>query len=203
MSNHLRLAVIKGREGMGVVMRKDIVKWNREGERIELKLAVTYQKMGCIATVECYSVLLGEYSVELTNNRKLSATQKVTYNQLVHLMETHDMGKVNKKTGVVVSRKELDDDYNRCILSPNNGRHPGRPPSKRIESKPRTRKCAGAQNVAKLDIQGAHVAILEQISMQHTKVLQSTSGPRIKAVPLMYQEIHQRLEDEVVDGDEH
>jgi len=27
--------------------------------------------MGCIAIVECYSVMLGEYSVELTNNRKL------------------------------------------------------------------------------------------------------------------------------------
>ena len=48
------------------------MKWkNRVRERIEQKLADTYQNMGCIATVECYSLILGEYSVELTNSRKL------------------------------------------------------------------------------------------------------------------------------------
>jgi len=49
-----------------------MIKWkNGVGERIEQKLADTYQKMGCIAAVECYSLMLGEYSVELTNSRKL------------------------------------------------------------------------------------------------------------------------------------
>ena len=27
--------------------------------------------MGCIVAIECYSLMLGEYSVELTNSRKL------------------------------------------------------------------------------------------------------------------------------------
>ncbi|KAJ8430933.1 LOW QUALITY PROTEIN: hypothetical protein Cgig2_002721 [Carnegiea gigantea] len=114
----------------------DIVKRkNGVADRIEQKLAGTYQKMGCIVTVECYSMMLGEYSVELTNSCKLvydyvhpiykSATREVICNQLVHPMETHDMGKVNEKTGVVVGGEELDDDYNRCIPPPNNGRHPG------------------------------------------------------------------------------
>jgi len=39
--------------------------------RIEQKLADTYQKISCITVVECYSAMLGEYSVELTNSRKL------------------------------------------------------------------------------------------------------------------------------------
>ena len=52
--------------------KQDILKWkNGVGKRIEQKLANTYKKMGCIAIVECYSLMLGEYSVELTNNRKL------------------------------------------------------------------------------------------------------------------------------------
>jgi len=52
--------------------KQEMMKWkNRVGERIEQKLADTYQKMGYIATMECYSLMLGEYSVELTNNRKL------------------------------------------------------------------------------------------------------------------------------------
>ena len=47
------------------------MKWkNGVEERIEQKLADTYQKMGCIAVVECYSLMSGEYSVELTNSRK-------------------------------------------------------------------------------------------------------------------------------------
>jgi len=53
--------------------KQDILKWrNGVGERIEQKLAATYKKMGCIAAVECYSLMLGEYSVELTNSRKLA-----------------------------------------------------------------------------------------------------------------------------------
>jgi len=41
------------------------------GERIEQKIAETYKQMGCVAVVECYSMLLGEYSAVLTNSRKL------------------------------------------------------------------------------------------------------------------------------------
>ncbi|KAJ8422878.1 LOW QUALITY PROTEIN: hypothetical protein Cgig2_027361 [Carnegiea gigantea] len=63
-----------------------------------------------------------------------TATQEVIYNQLVHPMETHNMGIVDAKTWLVVSREERDEDYNWCILPPNNGRHLGRPPSKRRES---------------------------------------------------------------------
>lgn len=37
-----------------------------------------------------------------------SATQEVIYNQLVDRMETHDMGKVDEKTEVVVGGKELE-----------------------------------------------------------------------------------------------
>ena len=37
--------------------KQDILKWkNRVGERIEQKLSNTYNKMGSIATVECYSL---------------------------------------------------------------------------------------------------------------------------------------------------
>ncbi|KAJ8441456.1 LOW QUALITY PROTEIN: hypothetical protein Cgig2_023642 [Carnegiea gigantea] len=137
--------------------KQETMKWkNGVGERIEQKLADTYQKMGCIATVECYSLMLGKYSVKLTNSRKLvvklgqqtctcrvynyvhpiykTATQQIIYNQLVHLIETYDMGIVDVKTGRVVSGDELDDDYDHCILPPTNGRQPGRPPSKCRES---------------------------------------------------------------------
>ncbi|KAJ8422966.1 hypothetical protein Cgig2_002715 [Carnegiea gigantea] len=120
--------------------------------------------MGCTAAVECYILMLGEYSVELTNSHKLvvklgqqsctcrvwqtrgtpcchalaviakanlwvysyvhpiykTATQQIIYNQLVHPMETHNIGIVDVKTG----EDELDDDYDRCILTPTNGRQP-------------------------------------------------------------------------------
>ncbi|KAJ8434544.1 hypothetical protein Cgig2_004310 [Carnegiea gigantea] len=69
-----------------------------------------------------------------------TVTQEVIYDQLVHPTETHDMGKVYEKTGVVVSGEELDDDYYRCILPSNNRRHPGRPSSKRIESQTQDKK---------------------------------------------------------------
>ena len=52
--------------------KQDILNWkNGVGEKIEQKLADTYKKMGCITIVEYYSLMLGEYSVELTNSRKL------------------------------------------------------------------------------------------------------------------------------------
>ncbi|KAJ8437781.1 hypothetical protein Cgig2_024085 [Carnegiea gigantea] len=47
----------------------EVKKWC--GGRIEQKLADAYKKMGCIVVMECYSLMLGEYNVELTNNRKL------------------------------------------------------------------------------------------------------------------------------------
>jgi len=52
--------------------KKEIEKWaNEVGERIEQRIADAYKQMGCVAVVECYSMLLGEYSVVLTNSRKL------------------------------------------------------------------------------------------------------------------------------------
>ena len=139
-------------------------------------------------------MMLGEYSVELTNSRKLvvkpgeqtctcrqwqlrgipcchalaviakanlwvydyvhpiykSTTQQVIYNQLVHPMETHDMGTVDNITGWVVGGDDLDEDYNRCILPPTNGRQPGRPPSKRRESQTQgtvSRRCSKCREV--------------------------------------------------------
>ncbi|KAJ8437691.1 hypothetical protein Cgig2_030713 [Carnegiea gigantea] len=52
--------------------KQGIQKWeNGVGERIEQKLSDTYKKMDCVAAMESYNLALGEYSVELTNNRKL------------------------------------------------------------------------------------------------------------------------------------
>ncbi|KAJ8429908.1 hypothetical protein Cgig2_025338 [Carnegiea gigantea] len=62
-------------EKLGKKMDKhktETLKWkNGMGERIEQKLADAYKKMGRITAVECYSLMLGEYSVELTNSRQL------------------------------------------------------------------------------------------------------------------------------------
>ena len=62
------------------------------------------------------------------------------YNQLGHPMEMQDMGKVDKKTELVVDGEELDEDYNRCILPSINDRHLGRPPLKRRESQTHDKK---------------------------------------------------------------
>lgn len=40
----------------------------------------------------------------------------------------------------MVGGEELDDEFDRCILPPNNGRQPGTPPSKRRESQVQDRK---------------------------------------------------------------
>ncbi|KAJ8425093.1 hypothetical protein Cgig2_007815 [Carnegiea gigantea] len=144
--------------------------------------------------VECYSSMSGEYIVELTNSHnwdnKLTragsgkreaklwvydyvhpiyktTTQQIIYNQLVHPMETHDMGIVDVKTGRVVSRDELDDDYDRCILPLTNGRQPGRPPSKDREGQ----GLGGAPNVVKLDTRGTLVAILVPTLMLTMKAM--------------------------------
>jgi len=62
-------------EKLGKKFRKhkeDIEKWaNGVGERIEQTIADAYKQMGCVAAVECYNMQLGEYSVVLTNSRKL------------------------------------------------------------------------------------------------------------------------------------
>ncbi|KAJ8452483.1 hypothetical protein Cgig2_000072 [Carnegiea gigantea] len=63
-----------------------------------------------------------------------TATQQIIHNHLVHPIETRDMGTVDAKTGRVVGGDKLDNDYDRCILPPTNGRQPGRPPSKHRES---------------------------------------------------------------------
>ncbi|KAJ8426099.1 hypothetical protein Cgig2_001267 [Carnegiea gigantea] len=148
---------------------------NGVGERIEHKLADTYKKMGCIAAVECYSLMLGEYNVELTNNRRLvvvadarssiykTTTQEVIYNQLVHLMEMHDMAVVDGKTGLM---RAITDVYYPPTMADTRAGH------RRSEEshKPRIRKCGGALNAVKLAIQGARAVILELISMQVMKV---------------------------------
>ena len=102
--------------------------------------------MGCVAAVECYSVLLGDYSTELTNNLKLvvklgnkcrkrqmtglpcchalvvidkanlwvynfvhpmykANTQRCIDNQLINLMETHDVVTINDRTDRIVGGK--------------------------------------------------------------------------------------------------
>ena len=55
-------------------------------------------------------------------------------------METHNMAVVDGKIGLVVGGDELDEDYNRCILPPNNDRHPSKPLSKRGESQTQDKK---------------------------------------------------------------
>ncbi|KAJ8448843.1 LOW QUALITY PROTEIN: hypothetical protein Cgig2_011464 [Carnegiea gigantea] len=99
--------------------KQDILKCkNGVGEIIEQKLAGTYKTMGCIVVMECYSLMLSEYSTRHGNNGK---------------------------TGRVVGGDGIDDDYDRCILPPTNGRQPGRPPSKRKESQTqgtKSRRCS-------------------------------------------------------------
>ncbi|KAJ8430488.1 hypothetical protein Cgig2_004681 [Carnegiea gigantea] len=116
-------------KGLGKKMDKhkqDILKW-KNGWGRELSRSWLTLTNGWVV-LQLWSAI----SVELTNMRKLvTVTRQIIYNQLVHPMETHDMGIVEGKSGMVVSGDDLDDDYNRCILPPNNGRHPGRTPSKR------------------------------------------------------------------------
>ncbi|KAJ8431304.1 hypothetical protein Cgig2_018376 [Carnegiea gigantea] len=60
-----------GNKRKGCADGNDVNDNNGVGERIEQKLADTYKKMGCIAAVECYSLMLGECNVELTNSCRL------------------------------------------------------------------------------------------------------------------------------------
>ena len=61
-------------------------------------------------------------------------TQRTIYLNVVHPMETHDLGVVDENTGAVVGGQELDEDFNRRILPPKSERPPGRPRKRRIES---------------------------------------------------------------------
>ncbi|KAJ8424605.1 hypothetical protein Cgig2_014409 [Carnegiea gigantea] len=129
--------------------KTEMLKWkNGVGEKIEQKLADTYKNMGCIAAVECYSLMQWQmrylpccHALAVIAKANLwvydyvhpiykTAMQEVIYNQLVHPMKTHDIGVEDGRTGLVAGGNELDEDYNQCILPPNNGRHPGRPSSK-------------------------------------------------------------------------
>ncbi|KAJ8429402.1 hypothetical protein Cgig2_025589 [Carnegiea gigantea] len=81
-----------------------------------------------------------EYSVELTNSCKLVVKlgQQTGTCRMWHM-------RVDAKMGRVVDGDELDDDYDRCILPPTNGRQLGRPPSKCKESqthRTRSRRCS-------------------------------------------------------------
>ncbi|KAJ8426900.1 hypothetical protein Cgig2_024391 [Carnegiea gigantea] len=99
--------------------KQDMLKWNNGvGEIIKQKLADTYQKMGCITVVEYYNLMLGEYSVELTNSRNL--VMKLGHHSYIVRCGKHEH------------------------ITPTNGRQPARPSSKRRESQTqgiRCRKC--------------------------------------------------------------
>jgi len=46
---------------------------------------------------------------------------------VVHLMETYDSGTIDDGTGAVIEGHELDDEFNRRILPPQNQRPLGQP----------------------------------------------------------------------------
>jgi len=60
--------------------------------------------------------------------------QKIIYLNAIHSIETHDLGFVDDNIGLVVGGHDLDEDFNKRILSPKNPRAPGRPKKRRIES---------------------------------------------------------------------
>jgi len=100
-----------------------------------------------------------------------TATQQVIYNQLVHPMETHEMGTIDNITGWVVSGDDLDEDYNRCILPPPMGDNPVGHCRSEGSHKRRAQYPGGAPNVGKLDIHAALVAIPEPMLMQDLKAM--------------------------------
>ncbi|KAJ8423414.1 hypothetical protein Cgig2_032664 [Carnegiea gigantea] len=71
--------------------------------------------------------------------------QRTIYMNVMHPMETHDVGIVDGDTGHVVGGDELDEDFNRRILPPKNPRGAGRPRKRRIESQTqgvKARRCS-------------------------------------------------------------
>ncbi|KAJ8432255.1 hypothetical protein Cgig2_013908 [Carnegiea gigantea] len=112
--------------------KTEMLKWkNGVGERIKQKLADTYKKMGCIAAVECYSLMQWQM-------RGLPCYHALAIIEKANLW-VYDYVHPIYKT-IMQEGDELDEDYNRCILPPNNGRHLGRPPSKRRELQSQDKK---------------------------------------------------------------
>ena len=65
-------------------------------------------------------------------------------------MEAYDKGKVDDKTGFVVGGEEFDDEYNLCILPPNNGQQLGRLHLKRRKSQihgTKARRCSKCSKI--------------------------------------------------------
>ncbi|KAJ8420745.1 hypothetical protein Cgig2_019813 [Carnegiea gigantea] len=133
--------------------------------------ALMTERGGCIGDHPRSRLRLGGEIIELSDDDEISVasdakthlwahdyvnliymgvTQQLIYNQLVHPMETHNMGKVDRKTGRVVGGEEFDDEYDRCRLPSNNGRQPSKPPSKRRESQTqgnKSRRCSRSDEV--------------------------------------------------------
>jgi len=79
--------------------------------------------MGCIITIECYSLVLGECNVKLTNSRKLVvklSQQTCTWKQW-H-MPGHPCRHALAMIFIGVRLNKLNDEYDRWILPSNNGR---------------------------------------------------------------------------------
>ncbi|KAJ8433208.1 hypothetical protein Cgig2_023160 [Carnegiea gigantea] len=71
--------------------------------------------------------------------------QRTIYMNVIHPMETHDVGIVDGDTGHVGGGDELDEDFNRRILPPKNPRGAGRSRKRRIESQTqgvKARRCS-------------------------------------------------------------
>ncbi|KAJ8425182.1 hypothetical protein Cgig2_004686 [Carnegiea gigantea] len=84
----------------------------------------------------CWSVK--EPNAEVRSRKPGQRPNYDIYNQLVYPMETHDMRKVDDSIGLVV--EELNEEYNRYILPPNNGRQSDRPSLKRKDSQTQGKK---------------------------------------------------------------
>jgi len=180
-------------------------------QQLSLQSAILYIRL------TRYSMMLGEYSVELTNNRKLvvklgqqtctcqqwqmrgsacyhvfaviakenlwvydymhpiykTATQHLVYNQLVHPMETHDMGTVDRDTGRVGSwvGMTLTTTTTAAYCPPRIGDSPVGQCRRAGSHKCKAQCLAGAPNVTNLDIHGALVAIPVPILMQALKAM--------------------------------
>jgi len=65
----------KDKDGQDIEKRK-----NGVDERIEQKLTDTYNKMDCVATVDGYNILLGEYSIQLTKSNNCKLVMKLGQN---------------------------------------------------------------------------------------------------------------------------
>ncbi|KAJ8423071.1 hypothetical protein Cgig2_009340 [Carnegiea gigantea] len=128
----------------------ELQKWNNDvGERIEDKLKVNHKKLACVTEVVQYVCGMGEYSMQLTNSRSpcyKAPTQRTIYKNSVRPMETHDLANDWESSG----GHELDEDYNRHIIPPQNPQLPGRPEKRRRESQrqgKKVRRCSKCGDV--------------------------------------------------------